>query len=205
MLVDPSQAHPSRRERYAGRAKRSVVGEDQLGFLDQSPGDGDALLFVRPTSNRRAARRGCAMSNCSSAARSDRLAVAADRRGLVGVFQFSWSAAVERCRCFRHYFAPAGGADPSGWQFGRVCDGVRVADRCDHLESGTWYLGLPASSSHTLIGSIIGVGHRQCLWCTARMEPRTSTGGRRPMSERRFSSFRRLFCRGAVVARDEEP
>ncbi len=23
---------------------------------------------------------------------------------------------------------------------------------------GTWYLGLPASSSHTLIGSIIGVG-----------------------------------------------
>ena len=26
---------------------------------------------------------------------------------------------------------------------------------------GTWYFGLPASSSHTLIGSIIGVGHRQ--------------------------------------------
>ena len=23
---------------------------------------------------------------------------------------------------------------------------------------GTWYLGLPASSSHTLIGSIVGVG-----------------------------------------------
>jgi phosphate/sulfate permease len=23
---------------------------------------------------------------------------------------------------------------------------------------GTWYLGLPASSSHTLIGSILGVG-----------------------------------------------
>jgi len=26
---------------------------------------------------------------------------------------------------------------------------------------GTWYFGLPASSSHTLIGSVIGVGNRQ--------------------------------------------
>ena len=28
---------------------------------------------------------------------------------------------------------------------------------------GTWYLGLPASSSHTLIGSIIGVGITNAL------------------------------------------
>jgi PiT family inorganic phosphate transporter len=28
---------------------------------------------------------------------------------------------------------------------------------------GTWYLGLPASSSHTLIGSIIGVGIANAL------------------------------------------
>src|SRR5713226_8003505 len=28
---------------------------------------------------------------------------------------------------------------------------------------GTWYLGLPASSSHTLIGSIIGVGIMNAL------------------------------------------
>ena len=28
---------------------------------------------------------------------------------------------------------------------------------------GTWYLGLPASSSHTLIGSIIGVGMTHSL------------------------------------------
>ena len=28
---------------------------------------------------------------------------------------------------------------------------------------GTWYLGLPASSSHTLIGSIIGVGVANAL------------------------------------------
>src|SRR5580692_9871458 len=29
---------------------------------------------------------------------------------------------------------------------------------------GTWWLGLPASSSHTLIGSIIGVGVAKRLW-----------------------------------------
>ena len=40
----------------------------------------------------------------------------------------------------------------------RLRHGVRPADRRDHLEFGTWWLGLPASSSHTLIGSIIGVG-----------------------------------------------
>ena len=28
---------------------------------------------------------------------------------------------------------------------------------------GTWYFGLPASSSHTLIGSIIGVGIANAL------------------------------------------
>ncbi len=37
---------------------------------------------------------------------------------------------------------------------------------------GTWFLGLPASSSHTLIGSIIGVGIANQL-----MAPRTGTSG----------------------------
>jgi len=37
---------------------------------------------------------------------------------------------------------------------------------------GTWYFGLPASSSHTLIGSIIGVGIANQL-----MSPRTGTSG----------------------------
>jgi len=37
---------------------------------------------------------------------------------------------------------------------------------------GTWYLGLPASSSHTLIGSIIGVGLANQL-----MQPSTATSG----------------------------
>ncbi|MGA2408795.1 MAG: inorganic phosphate transporter [Candidatus Binataceae bacterium] len=37
---------------------------------------------------------------------------------------------------------------------------------------GTWYLGLPASSSHTLIGSVIGVGIANQL-----MSPKTGTSG----------------------------
>ena len=37
---------------------------------------------------------------------------------------------------------------------------------------GTWYFGLPASSSHTLIGSIIGVGIANQLMAT-----RTGTSG----------------------------
>src|ERR1700683_2790007 len=37
---------------------------------------------------------------------------------------------------------------------------------------GTWYFGLPASSSHTLIGSIIGVGLANQL-----MSPKTGTSG----------------------------
>ena len=37
---------------------------------------------------------------------------------------------------------------------------------------GTWYLGLPASSSHTLIGSIIGVGVANAL-----MRGRDGTSG----------------------------
>ena len=39
---------------------------------------------------------------------------------------------------------------------------------------GTWYLGLPASSSHTLIGSIIGVGLANQL-----MHGGSGTSGRR--------------------------
>ncbi len=37
---------------------------------------------------------------------------------------------------------------------------------------GTWWLGLPASSSHTLIGSIIGVGVANAL-----MQGRDGTSG----------------------------
>ena len=44
---------------------------------------------------------------------------------------------------------------------------------------GTWCFGLPASSSHTLIGSIIGVGIANQLLCRPRAAPAASTG-RRP-------------------------
>ncbi|PRW92125.1 anion permease, partial [Pseudomonas fragi] len=40
------------------------------------------------------------------------------------------------------------------------------------LNLGTWWLGLPASSSHTLIGSIIGVGVANAL-----MHGRDGTSG----------------------------
>ncbi len=33
-----------------------------------------------------------------------------------------------------------------------------MLDRGDSWNLGTWFLGIPASSSHTLIGSILGVG-----------------------------------------------
>ena len=44
---------------------------------------------------------------------------------------------------------------------------------------GTWYFGLPASSSHTLIGSIIGVGVANALM---HGQDGTSGGPRRPKS-----------------------
>jgi inorganic phosphate transporter, PiT family len=64
---------------------------------------------------------------------------------------------------------------------------------------GTWYLGLPASSSHTLIGSIIGVGIANALM-DGRDGTSGSTGVRRLRSARRCrsrpssDSFRRRYC-----------
>jgi PiT family inorganic phosphate transporter len=43
---------------------------------------------------------------------------------------------------------------------------------------GTWALGMPASSSHALIGSIIGVGLANQLMAPAGSAPRASIGGR---------------------------
>ena len=44
---------------------------------------------------------------------------------------------------------------------------------------GTWYFGLPASSSHTLIGSIIGVGLANQLTGASGTPPAASIGSRR--------------------------
>ena len=49
---------------------------------------------------------------------------------------------------------------------------------------GTWYLGLPASSSHTLIGSIIGVGLANQMMAATR-RPAASIGRRRRRSATR--------------------
>ena len=47
---------------------------------------------------------------------------------------------------------------------------------------GTWWLGLPASSSHTMIGSIIGVGIANQLMSAQRLVPAASIGRRPPIS-----------------------
>ncbi len=59
---------------------------------------------------------------------------------------------------------------------------------------GTWYLGLPASSSHTLIGSIIGVGLANQLM--ARRAARAASTGRR-----RRRSATRCCCRRSSASR----
>ena len=54
---------------------------------------------------------------------------------------------------------------------------------------GTWYLGLPSSSSHTLIGSIIGVGLAEPdAWPGHQRRPAASTGTRRWTSASRCCS-----------------
>ena len=50
---------------------------------------------------------------------------------------------------------------------------------------GTWYLGLPASSSHTLIGSIVGVGLMNSLLSPDSAFGVGSTGPRSPIRSRR--------------------
>ena len=55
---------------------------------------------------------------------------------------------------------------------------------------GTWYLGLPASSSHTLIGSIIGVGLANALMHGQDGTSRRRLDARRPRSATRCCSRR---------------
>ena len=69
---------------------------------------------------------------------------------------------------------------------------------------GTWYLGLPASSSHTLIGSIIGVGIANALMHgqdgTSGVDWGQATNVGRALL---FSPLVGFFACGAVAARDE--
>jgi inorganic phosphate transporter, PiT family len=59
---------------------------------------------------------------------------------------------------------------------------------------GTWSFGLPASSSHTLIGSIIGVGIANALLHGRGAARRGSIGGKRRKSAKRCCSRR---CSGS--------
>ena len=66
---------------------------------------------------------------------------------------------------------------------------------------GTWYLGLPSSSSHTLIGSIIGVGLMNQMMARARPAPAASIGVRRSASASRCCSRRSIgfFAAGLLL------
>ena len=69
---------------------------------------------------------------------------------------------------------------------------------------GTWYLGLPASSSHTLIGAILGIG------VTNAALARTPGKFRRQLAEgaRRVRVFAHLapawFCHGGISVRPHQ-
>ena len=77
---------------------------------------------------------------------------------------------------------------------------------------GTWYLGLPASSSHTLIGSIMGVGVADALmaghsWTVGVNwdQAMTNWPGVAPLARRRFSSARAsCFSSSRLTVRRED-
>ena len=116
-------------------------------------------------------------------------------RSLPANFAVVWSGMSTCSACsvvegggFRHHFAVPGGVDPPGRIERRLCHGLRAPDRGDHLDLGTWWFGFPASSSHTLIGSVIGVG-----MTNGRLNGRSGTSvdwARRPRSAKRCC-FRR--------------
>ena len=90
-----------------------------------------------------------------------------------GFWNFLGVLNVQRAGGIRHCFTLAGRTDSCRWAarpgFAMVF-ALLVAAIIWNL--GTWYFGLPASSSHTMIGSIIGVGIANQL-----MSARTGTSG----------------------------
>ena len=89
-----------------------------------------------------------------------------------GFFNFLGVLLSSRRGRLRHRLAAAGRVDPAGRQQRRLCDGVRAADRGDHLEPRHLVLRPAGVLSHTLIGSIIGVGIANAL-----MRGRDGTSG----------------------------
>ncbi len=56
--------------------------------------------------------------------------------------------------------------------------------------AGTWYMGLPASSTHSLVGAIVGVGLAHSVMAPGRTSARASTGAGRKIHGAGFSSRR---------------
>ena len=82
----------------------------------------------------------------------------AARGGLVGLLQFPRrDAVVGRGRLFDHH-AAAGRPDPACRQRGGFAMIFALLLAAIIWNLATWFVGLPNSSSHALIGSILGVG-----------------------------------------------
>jgi PiT family inorganic phosphate transporter len=87
-------------------------------------------------------------------------------------FQFPRGAAVQWRGGVRHHRPAAGRADSAGRSSAGFAMIFALLIAAILWNLGTWWLGLPASSSHTLIGSIIGVGVANAL-----MHGRDGTSG----------------------------
>ena len=97
---------------------------------------------------------------CECRCNSDlhQLAGAAGRGGAVGDLQLVRSTGFHGRGGLRDCGAAAGGSDPAGGSRAGFAMVFALLIAAILWNLGTWWLGLPASSSHTLVGSIMGVG-----------------------------------------------
>ncbi len=77
---------------------------------------------------------------------------------MVRALESGGCASFEWRRCIRNHRTITCRTGPQRWIGCWFCDGVLTSSFRDHVEPWHLYFGLPASSSHTLIGSIMGVG-----------------------------------------------
>jgi hypothetical protein len=108
------------------------------------------------------------------------LARSSRRGGLVGFLQFLWGSALDRRGRLRDRFAIAGRADSSSRLRSWIRDGLRDADRRDHLESRDMVAG-PAGIKRWLCrlsSSSCSAICSDCRNCTpASLPPRECLGG----------------------------
>ena len=91
------------------------------------------------------------------------------RGDLVGVLEPARRSGLHGRGRFRHHLAAAGRAGPACRSAAGFAMVFALLISAIIWNLGTWYLGLPASSSHTLIGSIMGVGLANSLMARARV------------------------------------